>query len=261
MTKAVRPSTVDLTAPPPSDDSGGFRVQPVLKAREQVERQLRQAIQSGAFAQGERLPSEMELTGIFSVSRTTVREALRSLAEEGLITRTPGARGGSFVERVDHQALVGLLLKPLTSTMKLGNITSAEVVELRDLLAVAVAERAAENRQAPHLAELRRIVGQEEKAPGGGAEDDTDQRFQLALATATGNRLLTAFAATLLRSVPLATGSPGEAARHHSAILDAVERRDQVGAAAAMRALLGGREGGSGATGRRRRTTARSASR
>lgn len=255
MTKASRPSTFDLTAPAPADDIGGVRVQPVLKAREQVERQLRHAIQSGGVGQGERLPSEMELTQIFSVSRTTVREALRSLAEEGLITRTPGARGGSFVERIDHHALVGLLHKPLTSTMKLGNITTAEVVDLRDLLAVAVAERAAENRKRHHLDELRRIVSAEQDGSASGAAD-LEEQFQLALAAATGNRLLTAFAATLSRTVPATSDAPVEAARHHAAIVDAVDRRDPVAAAAAMRALLGA-QAGSTASNRRRRAAAR----
>ncbi|MCA3749647.1 MAG: winged helix-turn-helix transcriptional regulator, partial [Rubrobacter sp.] len=77
-----------------------FKPAPVRRAREQVESQLREAILSGTFRSGDRLPSELELAKSFGVSRTTVREALGSLASAGLISKVPGASGGSFVRRV-----------------------------------------------------------------------------------------------------------------------------------------------------------------
>jgi DNA-binding GntR family transcriptional regulator len=56
---------------------------------------LRHTIGSGGYPVGGRLPTEQELCGQFSASRQTVREALRSLTEEGLIVRRP--RAGSLV--------------------------------------------------------------------------------------------------------------------------------------------------------------------
>jgi GntR family transcriptional regulator len=61
----------------------------------QLENVLRERIVSGAFAAGERLPTESELIEQFGVSRITVRQALAALADENLIERRQGS--GTFV--------------------------------------------------------------------------------------------------------------------------------------------------------------------
>jgi GntR family transcriptional regulator len=60
--------------------------------------QLRQAITGGTFAPGEQLPSEPRLAEILGTSRASLREALRSLSDEGLIIRRHGV--GTFVTRI-----------------------------------------------------------------------------------------------------------------------------------------------------------------
>ena len=61
----------------------------------QVESVLREKITSGAYPMGEQLPTENELIEQFNVSRITVRQALSTLADEGLIERRQGS--GTFV--------------------------------------------------------------------------------------------------------------------------------------------------------------------
>ncbi|WP_376796029.1 GntR family transcriptional regulator [Thermogemmatispora sp.] len=61
----------------------------------QVERDMRERILSGAWKPGQQLPGEMELCQLYGVSRTTVRQALGVLVDEGLIVRERGR--GSFV--------------------------------------------------------------------------------------------------------------------------------------------------------------------
>jgi GntR family transcriptional regulator len=63
----------------------------------QLENVLREKISSGAVAPGERLPTESELIKQYGVSRITVRQALGTLAEEGLIERQQGR--GTFVSQ------------------------------------------------------------------------------------------------------------------------------------------------------------------
>lgn len=58
---------------------------------------LVQAISVGAFTEGERLPSETELSGLLGVAVLTVREALSELRYRGLIETRRGRNGGSFV--------------------------------------------------------------------------------------------------------------------------------------------------------------------
>jgi len=64
---------------------------------ELVETRLVQAISTGAFIEGERLPSEHELAQLFGVAVVTVREALGVLRHRGLIDTKRGRGGGSFV--------------------------------------------------------------------------------------------------------------------------------------------------------------------
>lgn len=61
----------------------------------QVELRLRQAIESGEYKPGERLPRERDLQEQFAVSRVTIRSALRRLEEEGLISTQRGR--GTFI--------------------------------------------------------------------------------------------------------------------------------------------------------------------
>src|ERR1700689_745140 len=89
----------------PSALGAAFAPIPVLRPREQVEEQIRAAILSGLLDVGSKLPSEAVLANQFSVSRTTVREALRSLATKSLIEKIPGPAGGTFVRKVDHWSL------------------------------------------------------------------------------------------------------------------------------------------------------------
>ena len=58
---------------------------------------LRQAIQEGKYPPGSQLPSELDLISILGVSRTTLREAMRSLEEQGLIVRRRGL--GTYVSK------------------------------------------------------------------------------------------------------------------------------------------------------------------
>ena len=64
---------------------------------EQVVSRIVQAISVGAFTEGERLPSETELSGLLGVAVVTVREALGALRHRGLIETRRGRHGGSFV--------------------------------------------------------------------------------------------------------------------------------------------------------------------
>lgn len=64
----------------------------------QVARHLRDAIADGTYSPSALLPSELELTTTFDVSRPTVRRALQILSDEGLIERVPG-RGTYVKER------------------------------------------------------------------------------------------------------------------------------------------------------------------
>ena len=68
------------------------------RAFEEVSAKIKKAIISGNYKPGDRLPSEVELSRQFNVSRQTVREALRILELSGFITIQRGAVGGAIIE-------------------------------------------------------------------------------------------------------------------------------------------------------------------
>lgn len=166
----------------------------VLRPRQQVEERIRAAILAGELRSGERLPSEAELARQFGVSRTTVREALRSLSAANLITKTPGAAGGSFVRSVDYRSLGAVLQESMHNLLALGSVDFEEVAIVRQHLEVPSVRLAASHRSDQDLALLRAIVDRQRTT----SVDDPDvpkldEQFHTTIAQASGNRVLASF--------------------------------------------------------------------
>lgn len=64
---------------------------------ERIADDLRQAITSGQYDTGARLPTELQLMRSYAVSRNTVRDAAAELVNEGLVRKVPGRGGGMYV--------------------------------------------------------------------------------------------------------------------------------------------------------------------
>ena len=211
----------------------GFKPKPVMRPRQQVESQLRDAVLSGAFGRGDRFPSEAKLAEQFGVSRATIREALRALVSGGLISTVPGAGGGSFVTYMDHEKLGEMVAERLGHTLELGSISYDEVAEFRNLLEVPSARLAAQNRTDTHLQRLHDVIEREKVATVDDPEvPNFNAEFHAIVADASGNRLLSSFVAALHRVAhPLAFIATSEqlgrdAVRHHIAIVSAIKARD-----------------------------------
>jgi GntR family transcriptional regulator, transcriptional repressor for pyruvate dehydrogenase complex len=218
-----------------------FKPQPVARAREQVETQIREAILSGTFKRGEKLPSEAELAESFAVSRTTVREALRSLAAAGLIFKVPGASGGSFVQVIDYRSLSGVLGDSIVNTLRLGTVEYDEVAQVRYLLEVPSAKLAAANRTEEDVETLRTIVDRQKEITFDHPDvPRLDIDFHSAIGDASGNRVLASFVTALHQAIRpvLAKHLDAKAARdtvrQHAAIVKAISEGDVEAAAGAM---------------------------
>src|SRR6202453_943253 len=85
---ALRPSP----RPPPE-----IVREPGITVHAQIEDWLAGQIVGGALVPGDRLPTEHDLAAWFGVSRMTLRHALAELVKRGLVTKTVGRRGGTFV--------------------------------------------------------------------------------------------------------------------------------------------------------------------
>jgi GntR family transcriptional regulator, transcriptional repressor for pyruvate dehydrogenase complex len=218
-----------------------FKPQPVARAREQVETQIREAILSGTFKRGEKLPSEAELAESFAVSRTTVREALRSLAAAGLIFKVPGASGGSFVQVIDYRSLGGVLGDSIVNTLRLGTVEYDEVAQVRYLLEVPSAKLAAANRTEEDVETLRSIVDQQKEITFDHPDvPRLDIDFHSGIGDASGNRVLASFVTALHQAIRpvlakhLDAKAGRDTVRQHAAIVKAIGEGDAEAAAGAM---------------------------
>lgn len=213
----------------------------VLRPRQQVEDQIKAAILSGSLRPGDRLPGELELARQFAVSRTTVREALRSLSTQNLITKTPGAGGGSFVQKVDHSALRSALVDSVHHLLALGTIEFEEVALVRQHLEVPAVRLAAAHRSEDDLQELRDIVAlqksisvEDPRVPG------LDEQFHGAIARASGNRVLASFVSALhfetepVHYLDLSPEVGRTTVRQHQKIVRALAEQDPAAAEEAM---------------------------
>jgi GntR family transcriptional repressor for pyruvate dehydrogenase complex len=223
----------------------GIGIQRVLRPREQVEHQLREAIYGARFTPGQKLPSEAELAKLFAVSRPTVREALRSLSAAGLIRTVPGARGGSFVSSLDHESLGDALRESMRALLGLRALTLGELTQTRELLEVPSAQLAAELRSDEQIQAMKDIVeAQHDRGLSAERIAELDRSFHGTVADASGNRVLAAFVTSLHRVTnPVNLLVMSDEVKHdtvvqHHRILAAIERRDSEAAGAAMETHL-----------------------
>ncbi len=103
-----------------------FKPSRQVRAFEEVMRQIRTLLADGRLAPGDKLPPERELAARLSVSRNTVREALRTLEISGVIMLRRGPRGGAFILDPDAARSAGMLGRSLQFTdVAVADITQA----------------------------------------------------------------------------------------------------------------------------------------
>jgi GntR family transcriptional regulator, transcriptional repressor for pyruvate dehydrogenase complex len=152
---------------------------------EEVFEQIKAAIETGKLKPGSKLPAERELVKHLGVSRVPIREALRLLANVGLIETRQG--GGSYV----CSMLNNRLRDPLDLLIKDNTEKLFELVEVRKEIETWAAYYAASNATQEQVAqlgdiidEMRRHFDKNEMAP-----DSLDMRFHLVIAQASSNTI------------------------------------------------------------------------
>lgn len=155
-------------APPASIDG--------QKLYQQVASAVSQAIQSGEFTPGQRIPSERELADRYKVSRPTIREAMIALEVIGVVR----SRHGSGIFVVDNP--------PLDAPMIGLDIGAFELTEARRLFEGEAAALAAVSITDEEIATLERlIVDMERENQAHVSGEHADREFHLTIARATRN--------------------------------------------------------------------------
>jgi len=123
-----------------------------LKLSQQVETQLREAIDKKVFSEGENLPSENELCKIFGVSRNVIREALLVLSAKGLIHISKGKCA------IVREPTITNVLDSFSQLVnyKCGNKGLDYILVVRKMIEPEVASQSARNRSEKDIEELQR---------------------------------------------------------------------------------------------------------
>lgn len=149
---------------------------------------LRSDILSGSIPIGGRIAGEHELMQRFSVSRQTVREALRELATEGLVRSRRGPGGGAFVAKPDLGRMEGLIGGAGRMIAAAETFHYQEVCRAIYEIESALYRMAFERRDADAMAEMR-AVAERIFDPSHDSEDffEDHMSFNRALWKAGGN--------------------------------------------------------------------------
>jgi GntR family transcriptional repressor for pyruvate dehydrogenase complex len=218
-----------------------YKVVRTSRLYEQIVQQIEESVLNGSLKPGDQLPAERDLAQRLGVSRTAVREAVKTLREKGLVEAYSGR--GTFITNGTSQAA----RQSFDLMIKVGQQEgSPHLTDLRLILEPGIAALAAERVQEEDLAAMREAVAlmdRCQKNPEAYIEADLD--FHLALAEAAANPLILSLIDSivgLLREERIKIfnieGGPQRGQVQHKRILAAVERRDPEMARDAMRVHL-----------------------
>lgn len=207
------------------------------KVYEKVADQIQRMIGDGLLRPGDKLPPERELTEMFQVSRSSLRDAIRALEIMGLVEPRQGE--GTVVRDLSPDSLIN----PLSTMLIRKRQMVGELLELRKIIEPPLAARAAAKATSEDLASLEDILKrQKEKVDRGELAVEEDSEFHYAVALAARNgvilRVLDVFMDLLRESRERSLQVEGRLQKSfagHQQILKAISKRDTAAAETAMR--------------------------
>lgn len=210
------------------------------KLYEDIAARMIAQIHAGSLRPGDRLPPERALAEEYGVSRTAIREALRSMEMMGCVESRVGE--GTFIKAPSLSNIVDPFSMVLTQNGQLGS----ELIEVRLILETEVAALAARRRTDEQLLRLQSALStMEEDIASGGMGVEADGEFHAILAEAAGNDalhvMLDMCEGMLSRTRPITQsvkGVPRMALKDHAAICEAIRIRDEKAARRLMRTHL-----------------------
>jgi DNA-binding FadR family transcriptional regulator len=157
---------------------------------DEVAQRLQEQISLGTYRPGDKLPIEPALMEEFGVGRSTIREAVRILANSGVLRVQQGL--GTFVE--DNSGIS----EPLPQRLKRATIEDLD--EVRELVEHKIAQKAAQNRSEADIAKMEELLQKRKDASLAGLlleSVEADIAFHITIAEASGNSILTDLYKTL----------------------------------------------------------------
>jgi GntR family transcriptional repressor for pyruvate dehydrogenase complex len=170
-----------------------LRYRPIVttSAAKQIAEHLRSAILDGEIKGEERLPTESELAARYGVSRPTVREALKRLAAQNLISSRRGPTGGTFVNSLRLEDLAENIASSATMLVSLGGVRMDDIAQARIELEGLCCRLAAKNATEEVVAALGEVLKRQRDSQISDEEFCAlDVRFHRIIVDAAGNTML-----------------------------------------------------------------------
>ena len=212
-----------------------FKISSLKRRRvcESVAEQIRQAIFSGQIEPGHKLPPEREMAGQFQTSRVALREALRALEQEGMISIRRGFGGGAFV--ADFDLALRALTDSLNTVVKLGQAKSGNLTEVRTIVEPEMTRLATRRATEEDLAAIEAVVlAQEQELCSGELTRKRDMEFHRMVANASHNPVLTIVVSAIDDSIrdpilrsKLTYDMRAGVVTYHRRVFEAIRRRDE----------------------------------
>lgn len=169
----------------------GFKKVVLSRKSDYIVEQIYEALLRGELKPEQRLSSESELADTFGVSKLTVREAVRTLEQMGIIEVRKGGSGGLFVREADLASTV----RQLESIMRIPHITVSDLTETRVALESYILLDLLPHKKIPEttLVRLKDNIALAEQYYKEGKNLErlrTNFEFHLMLATLTDNNMI-----------------------------------------------------------------------
>jgi len=208
-------------------------------AHEKIVDQIRDAIFERKLRPGQKLPPERDLADIFQASRATVRSALLTLKNGGLLEVKQGKNGGAFVSSNIGETELSRVFRDIIG---LKGISIDHVIEVRLIIEPQIAYLAAQNAGEQEIEAIWATVRElEQLFKKRSTFHSPDENFHKALARATKNPMLSVIQASLIDvlfkfiyKVNWNKEYKRNILRHHTNIAEKVEKHSPEAAREAM---------------------------
>jgi GntR family transcriptional repressor for pyruvate dehydrogenase complex len=200
-----------------------------------IEGQLKEAIIKHHYRAGDKLPSERELVDMFGASRSSIREAIRSLERSGFVVVKKGVQGGAFVLQKGDSTL---MVNHIRDMMRLRKVSLDEILQARLIIEPEVAAAAADKATPADIELLEEITS--DQLRGFVSENpvmqfDRNPRFHRIIAEITGNQVFIIIMQILLEihafrmnQFKLNEKTIREITHQHSGLIEALKRKDRA---------------------------------
>lgn len=215
-----------------------YKFKPIVdgsQAHEKITKQIRQAIFEKKIPPGEKLPNERDLAKLFNTSRGSIRSAILTLKNSGLVHVKKGAGGGTFVIKDIGASKISELLHDI---IQWKNISIQHVIDVRDIIEPRIAYLSAQNRTRADIQKIWACIDDLDRSfKQKKVFFSNDEHFHKALAEAAKNPLLSVFQDSLIdlifefiSSIKFEASEKESISFYHRRIAKKVDNQDAEGA-------------------------------